>query len=632
MNKDYAYDIETYPNFFSCVVKHVTEPIRLIFEISEWVDNSAQLYAFLMDLRRYDCRMVGFNNFSFDYVVLHEFISTYQTQGSVSAWQLYMKAQQIIGSQQDDNRFGLTIWEPLIKQVDLFKIHHFDNRAKSTSLKELEFNMRSWNVADLPIPVGTVITHDQRETVLTYNCHDVDETVRFYHRSIDAIKFRDELTAQYLGKDFTNFNDTKIGKEYLIMKLEEAAPGSCYVPGTKRPQQTHRPDGIRLSDIIFPYIQFQQPEFTRVLEYLRGVTIRDTKGTQELKDLSATVRGLQFDYGTGGLHGSIKGTVVRANETHTIIDVDVASMYPNIAIKNRVYPHHLGETFCDIYAGLYEERKQHPKGSAPNAMLKLGLNGVYGDSNNIYSPFYDPAYTMTITINGQLLLSKLAEMIMNVPHAEIIQANTDGITTYLPRSRLEQFREACKEWEKLTHLTLEEQEYSMMAIRDVNNYLSVTANGKIKRKGAYQWNTDHPNDPSQSLQWHQDWSALVAPMAAEAFLTRGVPVESFIAEHRDPFDFMLRAKVPRSSRLQFTDGTPINANIVRYVITHDGPGLVKVMPPLPKAPGKERVISIDAGWSVHICNDIRDFDWSRLNRMYYVELARKLIECFTQRV
>lgn len=626
VSRDYGYDLESYPNFFSCVVQHVTEPIRLIFEVSEWVNHGPQLYAFLMQLRQFDCRTVGFNNFAFDYPLLHEFINLYQTQGYALPQQLYAKTQAIIGSQTDDSRFGHTVWEPLIKQVDLLKIHHFDNRAKSTSLKALEFNMRSWNVADLPIPVGTVLVYEQRQTVLTYNCHDVAETVQFYHRSKPMIDFRDELTARYPGKDFTNFNDTKIGKEYLIMKLEESAPGSCYIAGTRRPQQTLRSE-IALGSVIFPYIKFNEPEFARVLEYLKGVTIRDTKSAPELKDLSATVRGLQYDYGTGGLHGSVKGRIVRSSDTHVLLDVDVASMYPNIAIANRISPAHLGETFCDIYAGLYKERKSHPKGTAPNAMLKLGLNGVYGDSNNQYSPFYDPAYTMTITINGQLLLSKLAEMILTVPDVEIIQANTDGITTLVPRVAVEHFRAVCRQWEHLTLLALEEAEYERMCIRDVNNYLAVTSEGKVKRKGAYQWNTEYPNDPSQSLQWHQDWSALVAPMAAEAYLVRGIPVEQFVMQHTDPFDFMLRAKVPRSSRLQLTDGTPLNERIVRYIIAPDGPGLVKVMPPLAKNPDKERHISIDAGWSVHLCNDVRDYDWSRLNRQYYIELARKLTDC-----
>jgi hypothetical protein len=54
-------------------------------------------------------------------------------------------------------------------------------------------------------------------------------------------------------------------------------------------------------------------------------------------------------------------------------------MYPNsMAIKNRFYPEHLTEKFCDVYDQMFQERKKHKKGSAENAAYKLALNGSYG--------------------------------------------------------------------------------------------------------------------------------------------------------------------------------------------------------------------------------------------------------------
>ena len=107
-------------------------------------------------------------------------------------------------------------------------------------------------------------------------------------------------------------------------------------------------------------------------------------------------------------------------------------MYPNIAISNRVYPEHLTEKFCDIYEDVYNQRKSFAKGTAENAMLKLALNSVYGDSNNKYSVFYDPKYTMNITINGQLSLCLLAEKLLTIEGLKIIQVNTDGVTVAVP--------------------------------------------------------------------------------------------------------------------------------------------------------------------------------------------------------
>lgn len=99
---------------------------------------------------------------------------------------------------------------------------------------------------------------------------------------------------------------------------------------------------------------------------------------------------------------------------------DVASMYPNIAIANRVYPEHLGESFCDSYEDSHNERKKFSKGTPENLAIKLGLNSVYGKSNDKYSPFLDPMYTMKITINGQLSLYVLMEQIVLQCDARLI--------------------------------------------------------------------------------------------------------------------------------------------------------------------------------------------------------------------
>ena len=147
-----------------------------------------------------------------------------------------------------------------------------------------------------------------------------------------------------------------------------------------------------------------------MLNYLRAQTITETKGV--LKDVTATIDGFDFIFGTGGIHGSVSNQCVESDDEFVIVDLDVSSYYPNLAIVNRFYPEHLGETFCDIYSSLYEQRKQHAKGTAENAMLKLALNGVYGDSNNRFSVFYDPLFTMQITLNGQLLLCMLAEWLL----------------------------------------------------------------------------------------------------------------------------------------------------------------------------------------------------------------------------
>jgi len=295
-------------------------------------------------------------------------------------------------------------------------------------------------------------------------------------------------------------------------------------------------------------------------------------------------------------------------------------MYPNIAISNNVYPEHLTMKFCEIYKDLYEQRKSCPKGSTENAMLKLALNGVYGDSNNKFSVFYDPKYTMSITINGQLSLCLLAEQLLDIEGLKIIQVNTDGITVALKKDTREQYDKICEDWQKQVKLQLEFAEYSKMIIRDVNNYIAVYTNGKVKRKGAYQY---------EDLGWHQNQSALVIPMAAEACMLQGVPINEFIMKHAESqdnkWDFMLRTKVPRSSRLVLVKDEqeiPLQ-NICRYYPCKDGGKLVKIMPPLEEG-GEYRRLGIDTAWTVVPCNNIDDFK-SDIDYEYYINEANKLL-------
>ena len=271
-----------------------------------------------------------------------------------------------------------------------------------------------------------------------------------------------------------------------------------------------------------------------------------------------------------------------------------------------------------------------------NALLKLALNGVYGDSNNQYSPFFDPLYTMKITINGQLLLCMLAEALVGmIPEITMIQINTDGLTIKFPREHSTAVDNITACWERATLLTLEHVQYSHMFIRDVNNYIAVNAepddNGvfKIKRKGCYQTYSD--------LGWHQNHGALVVPMAAEAALVYGQDIRQFITTHTDMFDFFMRTKVPRSSKLMLSSpaGEVQLQNITRYYASVEGSAdsghLIKIMPPTPKALAEnahapDRRIGIATATIITPCNNVAGRDFSNIDFEYYIAEAEKIVE------
>jgi len=663
---DVAYDIETFPNVFTLKAKHTETDQKWTFEISHRRNDSALFRLWMSVLRDQGCRMVGFNNIGFDYPVIH-YLNGYEfaTVGDV-----YAKAMSIINA-PFNARFAHMVWESewIVPQVDLYKIHHFDNVSKATSLKILEFNMRMDNIEDLPFDVGTTLTDEQINVLLEYNDHDVLATDMFYDRSEKAIKLRENLSRS-LGRNMMNMSDVKIGETLLIMEMESRGIECYYRDSNNRKQkkQTIR-ESLTLGEVIFPYVSFERPEFDRIHKWLTGQTITETKGV--FNELKTTIEGVEYRLGTGGLHASIHGGVVQSSDSHQLVDVDVASYYPNLGIKNNLYPAHLGEEFCGAYLSLYETRRTFPKKTAENEAYKLALNGAFGGSNNKYSPFFDMAYAMSITINGQLLLCMLVEQMLKIPGLQMIQCNTDGITYLCPREYLDHSRNVCRWWEGLTQLELEEVLYNRMFIRDVNNYIAEYQEAssdvndpnprKLKRIGAYAYITAEEDPGTRELPHHKDWSARVVAMAAEAVLVRGDDVRSFIENHEDVYDFMLRTKVPRGSILEW--GGEKVPNIVRYYVSTDGDILEKVMPPK-GVPGEfkransltdfyydqvmeeigpgvwderihtknqsiyeERRSGIHTGWNVRICNNLQGYTFGDINCEWYIQEVDKLISC-----
>lgn len=284
--KDIIYDLESYPNIFTFASVFATGKGLRVFEISDRKNDTESMLEFLRNIVRNDYRMVGFNNIGYDYNLIHYIIEKARSslkaekQLKLTAKELFKVTTEVIESKSEDGRFGKTIKESdtIVPQVDLYKIWHFDNRARATSLKMLEFNMRSNNIEDLPFAVGQVLNDQEKDVLVKYNKHDVMETLKFYRHSEEALKLREELT-EVFGFDCTNFNDGKIGKQLFISSIEKERPGSCYIQTERgrKINQTKR-DSIKIKDCIVPYVKFNRPEFKALFAWFQNRVITETKG------------------------------------------------------------------------------------------------------------------------------------------------------------------------------------------------------------------------------------------------------------------------------------------------------------------------------------------------------------------
>lgn len=150
---------------------------------------------------------------------------------------------------------------------------------------------------------------------------------------------------------------------------------------------------------------------------------------------------------------------------------------------------------------------------------------------------------------------------------------------------------------------------------------SLIKDGKVKTKGRYEVM------PFDKIGWHKNQSAMVIPMAALYHLLGMGDYEDFIRLHKDKYDFLLRTKVPRSSKLLLVtqDGEEVELqNICRYYPSKKGGKLIKVMPPLTEG-AEWRRLGIDTSWDVQPCNDIKNFSWD-LDYQYFIQEAKALID------
>ena len=110
--------------------------------------------------------------------------------------------------------------------------------------------------------------------------------------------------------------------------------------------------------------------------------------------------------------------------------------------------------------------------------LKLVLNSAFGKLSNRWSCMYDPAGMLNVTLTGQLVLLMLIETLED-SGCQVHSANTDGIV-HEPGYDI-----ILNGWQEVTGFGLEHTPYRALYSRDVNNYMAITTEGKIKCKGVF---------------------------------------------------------------------------------------------------------------------------------------------------
>ena len=569
---------------------------------------------------------VGFNNINFDYPIIHYILENYnfwvdaKYDANEIIDDIYKKAQEIIDKQDNFISFYDIVsikeqdWK--IKQLDLFKLWHYNNAARRTSLKALEISMNFHNVMESKVPhTKEDITLEEINDILEYNLNDVLATLAFYEKSINKIQLRQTLNKTY-DLHCLNFSDSKIG-ERLILKLY-CEKTDKYIWDVNK-LRTHR-NKIDLKDCILDYIAFKDDKFNKLLNKLKNLTITDTKG--DFKE-SIVHKRMKYDFGSGGIHGICGSGIYESDDKYIIKTADVASLYPNLAITNNFYIEHLGIEFIEVYKLIIQMRlAAKAEGNTTLADgFKLSANSVYGKSNDINSFLFDPLFTMRITFNGQLLLAMLAEELADIEDSQVIMINTDGIEIKIPRNKKEEYYDICKRWEEKTKLVLEYDDYQKMIIRDVNNYCAINTNDKKKYKGAFEIDKVVGSEPA----YHKDNSFKIIPIALSEYFFNNIPIATTIKNHTNIYDFCGRQKFNQGDYGQIhylKDNKQVvekQQRNTRYYISTNGNTFIKYYK-------KGTSEMINKGFLVTIFNKFEDKDNYNINYSFYIKECQKIID------
>jgi len=643
-------DYETMINFYCGVFENYKTDERKVFIIHELRNDFKELMIFLHENKKHNERHISFNGLAFDAQITEYFFRHEDEWSKLSGAELsneiYKKAQDIID--RSNRKEWLEFYEGNmnILQIDLYKLNHWDNPAKRSSLKWIQYSMDWHNLQDMPIHHDTYIyTKEEIVDVVNYCINDVKSTKEILKLSKGQISLRKDLTNQY-NINLYSASEPRISKELFLYYLSEKTGIDKKEIKNSRTKRSR----ILGKDIILPYVKFETKALKDLYSNFYNAVIdpMETKGSLKY---SIRIDGVKIDFGLGGVHGARTSGIYEATEGMTIMSSDVVSYYPNLAIRNRWSPEHLPkDIFCEQYEWFFNERKKISKKDIMNYVYKIILNSTFGLANDKHSFLYDPQFAMQITINGQLSLMMLYEMIVEqIPGAIPLMQNTDGLETMIPNEYINKYMEICEQWQTLTKLELEHDQYQKLILRDVNNYIGINTfkevsqekyneiikenphsltkieNGKyywapVKCKGTFEFD---------NLALHKNKSHLIVSKALYYFFVHNITPESYLASNRNIFDYCIGKKIKGNwtfKERSISDGEFIEKNVqptIRYYISKNGVKIYKINN------ADKREIQVESGkWMLKLFNKYEEKEWSQyqVDDTYYLQMIYGEIE------
>lgn len=629
----YVYDVEVFPNVFHCTVKNTETGELHKFEISCRRNQLDELVEFFHtvntkytfgDLYTTDIKLdtnilfCGYNNLHYDNAIINYIIDCYNImkyKGYRDICRSVFNLSKVITTSSENDNSAWRKWKYMIC-FDSFDILTmlYSNKLR-VGLKEIQVTMQYKNVQEFVADWQADLPENQIDSMIDYNINDVNSTEELLNRCKKDIDLRiaieDEYGVRVLSKDGVN-----IGMKILTQKyLEKTGQTWWDIKDLRSPMSV-----IPLNNVILPFIKYDSPILTRVLNDMKSQIVSPGRKGYENKFV---FEGLQYSVGVGGIHSVNKPEIIIPKEDEMLIDIDVASLYPSMLIEYEFYPKHLGPEFLEVYKQIKDERieAKHNGNKVKNETLKLALNGLSGNLQNEHNFCYSPFAVMQIRINGQLLLLMLAEKLTQLG-CRIVQANTDGLFVLLKKDVYSKVNNVCREWEQLTRLTLEEERFKAMYQYAINDYFAITEDDKVKEKGMF----------ITTVKLGKGLTPKIIPKAVINFFKNGVPVEETIKGCKDIRDFLMSEKTGKQWHVEYNNKEQQRTN--RFYASTNGAYLWKwkekdtnrfdISIPCPTEKQYQNMLTASGVTLLNYLDD-KPIEERKINYRYYIMEAYKII-------
>lgn len=410
-----------------------------------------------------------------------------------------------------------------------------DIADKQISLKAIEGNLKLPIIeSSVPFNINRKLTPEELEEVIRYCKHDVDSTVLlYYERKADYIDAK-ILVADMYGvpkQEALGLTNAKLSAKVLEAEFVKRNDERDYII----------PDNIDIDLIPQKVLDFFLQIHDKSIPDIKlfGSGKQGSKGMTLDIWFKTSYGSCPVTYAWGGVHGAKPCVTVEETDDRVIINQDVGSLYPNSMINFGYCSRSMKDP--EAYVKLVRKRLAYKKeGDKMRAdALKLVVNTVYGAMLNLFNDLADRWAGRSVCISNQLAMTMLiVQLAKHCETIDFVNINTDGIMFTIDKKEVELSETIVATWCEITKFEMERDDFKKVIQKDVNNYIGIKHDGKMKTKGGFVSLYNGGNFKTNSLS--------IIHKAVVDYLVEGTPVETTINDCKDIFAFQQIVKTGNS--------------------------------------------------------------------------------------